>query len=365
VTTVAASKVDVLIPAFNAASTVREAVDSILAQTLRDIRVVVVDDGSTDATPAILSSLAREDERIHVVTTPNQGIVEARNEALRHATADFIACLDSDDLALPQRLERQLEYLAAHPECVAVGTRIEHMDESGAPLHGMIQPGAPSEADAAKVPAAEPYIVQSTLMARRAPIEAIGCYRHVPNSEDSDLFWRLAERGTLVILPETLGRYRVHSASTSSSIVSGRVMAVGSQLGALSSLRRKAGRPDLAFPRRLHEEMIAAATLEGMCVAAAGGLDPEEAQRLRVAAGAKLMQMARYRPYEPDVGDCAFIRAALPFAARLGEENRKVVDWYVTVTAARLIRKGMLREAFALTPPRSYPVAAARVLLSR
>jgi hypothetical protein len=74
--------------------------------------------------------------------------------------------------------------------------------------------------------------------------------------------------------------------------------------------------------------------------------------------------MARYRPYEPDAGDCAFIRSALPYAARLTQQNRREVDWYVTVTAARLVRKGMLREAWALTPPRAYPVAAARVLLS-
>jgi hypothetical protein len=352
-------------PAFNAAATLREAVGSILAQTLKDIRLIVVDDGSTDATPAILGELARQDDRLQVVTTANNGIIEARNETLRHATADFVACLDSDDLALPERLERQFDYLAAHPECVAVGTRIEHMDESGKPLHGMIQPGSPSEADAAKVPAAEPYIVQSTLMARRAAIEAVGGYRHVPYAEDSDLFWRLAERGELAILAETLGRYRVHTSSTSSTLVNGRVLAVGSQLVALSALRRKAGRPDFAFPRGLHKEMAAAVTLEGMCAVAARDLDPEEAKRLRVAAGAKLMQMARYRPYEPDVDDCAFIHAGLPLAAGLGGENRKTVDWYVTVTAARLIRKGLLREAWTLTPPRAYPVAAARVLLSR
>jgi Glycosyl transferase family 2 len=360
---VIAAKVDVLMPAYNAAATVREAIDSVRSQTLKDLRLIVVDDGSTDATPAILSARASEDDRVLVITTPNNGIVEARNEALRHATAEYVACLDSDDLAFPERLERQVAYLVGHPECVAVGTEIEHVDESGAPLSGMIQPGSPSDADAAKVPAAEPYIVQSTLMARRAAIEAIGGYRQVPNSEDSDLFWRLAERGTLVILPEQLGRYRVHTSSISSSIVSGRVMAVGSQLGALSALRRKSRRPDLPFPRSLHKEMNAAVTMEGMCAAAARDLDPEEVQRLRVAAAAKLMQMARYRPYEPDMGDCAFIRAALPFAGSLGEQNRKVVDWYVTVTAARLFRKGMWREALALTPPASLPLAAARVLL--
>ena len=360
-----APKVNVLMPAYNAAATVREAIDSIRVQTLKNLRIVVVDDGSTDETPAILAALAREDDRVHVVVTPNNGIVEARNEALRHATAEYIACLDSDDLALPQRLERQLAYLNQHPDCVVAGTRIEHMDENGAPLFGLGQPSSPSDADPSKVPAGEPYIVQSTLMARRAPIEAIGGYRHVPNSEDSDLFWRLAERGTLVILPEKLGRYRVHTSSTSSSIINGRVMAIGSQLGALSALRRRAGRADLVFPRTLFDAMKAATTMQDMYAVAARDLEPDEAQHLAIASATKLMELARYRPYEPNEYDCAFIRAALPFATRLALQNRKEVDWYLTVTSARLMRKGMLREAWALTPPRAYPVAVARVLISR
>jgi hypothetical protein len=109
--------------------------------------------------------------------------------------------------------------------------------------------------------------------------------------------------------------------------------------------------------------MAAAATLEGMYAVAVRDLEPEEAQRLRVAAGAKLMEMARYRPYEPDIGDCAFIRASLPLAPKFGDHSRKVVDWYVSVTTARLIRKGMLREVLALAPPASLPRAAARALI--
>ena len=76
------------------------------------------------------------------------------------------------------------------------------------------------------------------------------------------------------------------------------------------------------------------------------------------------MELARYRPFEPDIGDCRFIRAALPFAAALTAQNQKEAAWYVTVTAARLVRKGMLAEAFALTPPKHYPIAAARTLLA-
>jgi glycosyltransferase involved in cell wall biosynthesis len=359
------ARVDVLMPAYNAASTVREAVESLTAQTLRDIRIVIVDDGSTDETPAVLLELAAADARVVVVTTANQGIVEARNKALRCAEAEFIACLDSDDIAFPHRLESQLAYMEAHPECVALGSLVEHVDENGVALPGMTQPGDPALADAGRAPALEPYLIQSTLMARRADVVALGGYRHVPNSEDSDLFWRLGERGALVNLPEKLCKYRVHTSSISSSIVNGRIMAVGSQLGALSALRRRPGRRDLAFTLDAHKALKAAVTMEAMCELASAKLDPEEARHLRIASATKLMELARYRPYELDAGDCAFVRAALPEAKRLSPQNQKDVDWYVTVTAARLVRKGLLAEALALTPVQNYPVTAARVFLSR
>jgi glycosyltransferase involved in cell wall biosynthesis len=357
--------VDILMPAYNAAATVRAAIESLRAQTLRDIRIIVIDDGSTDATPEILADIAAVEPRLLVVTRQNGGIVEARNEALRHAEAEFIACLDSDDIAFADRLERTRAYLRAHPGCVAVGGAVEHVDEGGAPLLGFQQSGPPGNADAAKIPALEPYIVQSTLMARRADLIAIGGYRHVPNSEDSDLFWRLSERGALVNLPETLGRYRVHTASISSTLHNGRIMAVGSQLGALSVLRRRAGRADIAFSREMHDALKACATLHDMIEIAARGLDADEARHLRIAAACKLMELARYRPFEPDRADCSFIRAALAHAAALAPENRKEVTWYVTVTAARLVRKGLLAEAFALTPAKDYPIAAARTMLGR
>lgn len=358
-------RVDVVMPAFNAAATVREAVESLLAQTMRDLRVVVVDDGSTDDTPAILADIATTDPRVHVIRKGNDGIVEARNDALRACEAEYIACLDADDTAFPDRLERQLAYMEQHRDCVALGGEVDHIDEHGSPIEGLVQQGDPSRADAAKAPALEPYILHSTMMARRADIVAVGGYRHVPNSEDSDLFWRLQERGALANLPEKYGAYRVHTASISSSIVNGRVMAVGSQLGALSALRRRARKEDMTFPRELHASLRAAATMEKMCAAAARDIEPEEADHLRIASAAKLMELARYRPYELDASDCAFVRAALPFAKRLSRENQKEIDWYVTVTAARLMRKGLFLEALTLAPPKSYPVAAARALLQR
>lgn len=359
------ARVDVVMPAYNAAATIAEAIRSLQVQTLSDIGMIIVDDGSTDQTGAIVKELAAADERIRVVTQPNRGIVEARNEALRQCGAEYVACLDADDIAAPDRLERQVAYLDAHPECIAVGGAVQHIDVSGVPLTG-VPPTAPLQnADPERAPALEPYIVQSTLMMRRAEVDAIGGYRHVPNSEDSDLYWRLSERGVLVNLPDIVGKYRVHASSASSSIVSGRVMAVGSQLGALSVLRRRAGAPDLEFRFELLGDLRAARTLAAMTELASQDLAPQEAERLRLCAGAKLMEMACYRPYELDESDCGFIRAALPFSERLNPKHRMDLNWYVTVTAARLLRKRMWREATILTPPKHYAVAAARALLQR
>src|SRR5690606_4954562 len=252
----------------------------------------------TDQTPVVLARLASADARVHIIRKQNDGIVEARNDALRACEAEFVACLDADDIAYPERIERQLAYMERRPECVALGGEVEHIDEHGAPVANMVQQGDPAKADPSKAPALEPYILHSTLMARRADVVAVGGYRHVPNSEDSDLFWRLQEHGALVNLPVRYGAYRVHTASISSSIVNGRIMAVGSQLGASSALRRRAERKDVEFPRELHASLRAAATLEKMCAAAAREIDPDEADHLRIAAAAKLMELARYRPYE-------------------------------------------------------------------
>src|SRR5690349_10856990 len=109
------ARIDVLIPVYNGARTVASAVRSMQTQTLRDIRIHVVDDGSTDDTPQILRALADADDRIVVHTQPNGGIVDALNAGLARCTAPFVARHDADDLAYPQRLQRQLDYLLEHP----------------------------------------------------------------------------------------------------------------------------------------------------------------------------------------------------------------------------------------------------------
>ena len=121
--------VSVIVTTYNYAQFVREAINSVLGQTIEDLQVLVIDDGSTDNTAEILASL--NDPRIEVIRTPHQGSCAARNEGLARARGDFIAFLDADDHFRPEKLERQLRMMKAEPDLVAVLTNFVRFDESG------------------------------------------------------------------------------------------------------------------------------------------------------------------------------------------------------------------------------------------
>jgi len=359
-----APEIDVLIPAYNAGTTLDAALASMAGQTISDIRILVVDDGSTDQTPRLLATWAARDPRVQVLRKANGGIVEALNHGLAQCTAEFVARFDADDIAYPQRLRTQLDFLRAHPDHVAVGCDVDHIDDKGASITGLPRPGSPEDADPLWFPAREPYLIHPFVMMRRGPVMDVGGYRPSPNSEDSDLYWRLKERGRLHNLEERLGQYRVHGSSISgASIVNGRVMAIGSQLSAISASRRRAGRADLAFAATDAGALKSAASLGAMIDVVADRLDPAELASLRLAAGIKLLELAHYRPFEIEVQDATFIRAALARSELATPDNRGHIRWHVTQTSARLIRKGKVREALTLSPPAFLPRVAARILL--
>jgi glycosyltransferase involved in cell wall biosynthesis len=122
--------VSVLLAAHDDAAFLGEAVDSVLRQTLRDLELIVVDDASTDLTPALLDAI--EDDRLRVVRNEEQaGLATSLNRGLDLAGGRYVARLDADDVALPERLERQVERLEAEPGCAVVGTAIVDLDEHG------------------------------------------------------------------------------------------------------------------------------------------------------------------------------------------------------------------------------------------
>jgi glycosyltransferase involved in cell wall biosynthesis len=207
-----APAVSVMMPVYNTERYLAEAVESILAQTFADFELIVIDDGSTDGSGAILERYAARDGRIRPTRRPGRGTTPTRNEILAQARGEFCAVMDSDDVALPGRLERQVAYLRAHPECVAVGSRVLLIDPDGAPLRTMVRHMTHEEIDAVHMGGATgSAICHPTTMLRRAALEAVGGYRDEYDlAEDYDLYLRLAEVGRLANLPEVLLKYRRH-----------------------------------------------------------------------------------------------------------------------------------------------------------
>lgn len=352
-------------PAYNAAATIESALASMQVQSVRDIVIVVVNDGSTDATRGIVERLAAADPRIRLLNQVNGGIVDALNAGLALCTTELVARHDADDLALPDRFEKQIAYLQANPDCVAVSGAVRHIDNDGRVLKPKATLPSPDLSDPAHFPQIEPYLIHPFLTVRRATIEEVGGYRYVFHAEDTDLYWRLQDRGRLFNLPDILGDYRIHAGSISGvSVVNGRVSAMNSQRAGISALRRRAGRPDVAFPKAFLKEYESARSLKSMLEIAGRDLDEAEIDALALSAGLKLLELAAYRPYEVETEDCAFIRGALERSGRsIRRSNRALCGRMISGTAARLIQHGRTSSAIQLLPPMLYPSMAVRLFL--
>ena len=358
--------VDVLIPVFNGAPYLKEAIESIQNQAVSDLQIIIVDDGSTDATPTILAAIAAADPRVQVITTANRGIVDALNLALEHCSAPFIARHDADDIAYPDRFTVQLAYFAEHPDCVAQSATVRHIDETGRPVGSFGRLPSAALGDALYIPAIEPYLIHPFLMARREALVEAGGYRPVLHSEDTDLYWRLREKGKLHNIDSVLGDYRLHGGSISGgSLENGRIMALSSQLSALSYLRRQSGQEDLLFQREDYWRLKANAnSLERLYELALPWLNAEEQVRLKMTLSAKLLELTGYRPYEVALSDCRFLRsAAQESLGALRGSNRAFLVRRYSGTAARLLHKGLYREARALIWPAMLAPTLYRLLL--
>lgn len=180
----------------------RQALDSLFAQTLRDLEIVLVLDGVAPS-PA----LPRE-PRLRVLHLPQRlGVPRALNAGIAAARSGIVARLDGDDLAEPSRLERQLAVLGSRPDVVALGTAALVVDEAGAPLAHLRDPGD----DLARDLLTRNVVVHSSVLMRRGAVEAVGGYDpRCVRMQDYDLWLRLATVGTVANLPDVLTSYRVH-----------------------------------------------------------------------------------------------------------------------------------------------------------
>lgn len=207
--------VSVLMAVYNSERYLGQAVESILNQTLRELELIVLDDGSTDRSLAILQDYAAQDSRIRLHHQRNCGIPQTRNRLLALAAAELIAVMDSDDVALPQRLARQVMFLQQQPQVVCLGSAFELIDAQNRRITTLPVPLADAEIQR-QILAGHAAIFQPCAMMRRTAVRQVGGYNPaMTQAEDLDLWLRLGEVGELANLPEALVQYRLHADSVS------------------------------------------------------------------------------------------------------------------------------------------------------
>lgn len=221
-----APKVSVVIPAYNHAAFVAQAVESVLAQSEENLELIVVDDGSQDATLDVLVSFT--DPRLQVITQENQGAHAAINRGLSRASGQFLAILNSDDVYHPRRLERLVQVLEKDSSIGLVGSFIEVIDTQGRVLglkrgYHSLEPWllekpelsfrAGSDLRAALL--TENYFATtSNFVMRREWFERVGPFRPLRYAHDWDFALRMARISRLALVPEPLLQYRVHATNT-------------------------------------------------------------------------------------------------------------------------------------------------------
>lgn len=252
--------ISAILPVYNGQAYVREAVESILAQTFTDFELIIINDGSTDGSGAILRELAARDQRIVLVERANGGLVSALNEGIERARAELIARMDADDVAMPERFALQHARMEAEPELGVpqlglLGSFIRIMDKTGRIIRQGDYPISPAEAAhflEHGCPVAHP-----TVMMRREAVVQAGGYRNLfSHCEDYDLWLRISELGYgIANLPQPLLNYRMHGANVSA--VHREAQELGTMVALLAHRCRLAGLPDPAAEAgRLHAGLI-------------------------------------------------------------------------------------------------------------
>lgn len=209
--------VSVLLPAYNAERYLEQAVRSVLEQTHRQLELLAIDDGSTDATLRILRALALEDDRVRVISHENLGMGAALNRAAVEARHDWLVRMDADDIMAPARIERQLAFLAAHPQLMVASSLVHYIDAPGK----VIGHSRSEYTDAATVRRAfeQADLIgfhHPAVIMRRDAFIAIGGYRpQFWPCDDLDLWSRIVERypDSMLVQDEHLLFYRIHDSS--------------------------------------------------------------------------------------------------------------------------------------------------------
>jgi glycosyltransferase involved in cell wall biosynthesis len=242
--------VSFVLPVYNARDDVADAVRSVLAQTWTDFELLLIDDGSTDGSGDVLRSF--NDPRIRVLTQENRGLVPTLNRGIEEARGTWIARMDSDDLCLPHRLQKQMDYLAANPDIALLGGWVATIDEGGALLADVV-PFPVSHEELWSTIGRRPWVMchPAVIFRRDAAID-VGLYHPAyKHAEDAEFFARMMTRYRAANLPEVVLKYRLRPGAVSGAFKDfGRVNA---ELVRKIIDRWKPGEPFAATPQERAE----------------------------------------------------------------------------------------------------------------
>ncbi len=238
--------VSVVMCVFNGERFLHEAVESILVQSFRDFEFIVIDDGSSDSTPSILDTFAGRDKRLKVRREPHVGLIGSLNKGCCLAQGEYIARMDADDIAKPDRLALQVEFMKGNPDIGVLGGTVELMDATGRTIGCSQNPL--KDAEIRKALQHRCPLWHPTVFFRREVFAQVGGYRAVVDAEDYDFWLRAAERFQMANLSSVLLQYRLHPGQTS---LQGRVR---QSLGMLAA-RAAADKRSMNLPDPLNEPM--------------------------------------------------------------------------------------------------------------
>jgi glycosyltransferase involved in cell wall biosynthesis len=320
--------ITVLMPVYNGERFVLDAVASILAQTFEDFELLVIDDGSTDKTRNLLETIS--DPRVHVLANPtNLGLIATLNRGLELARGRYLARMDADDLAAPERLARQIDYLERHPHVHVLGCMAELIDEHGRRCSSLA--GYPTE------PAAirdflfqECCLIHPSVVFRTDTVREAGGYSaSARHAEDYELWLRLSDNHALANLPDKLISYRIHPGQV--SITNLMIQYATVQTCRNTALARRQARGEdmravekIIHPSRLRRWSAAACTL---------GRDYLNwytlyrlMQQPKMAFGFALSAV-KHSPLSPEAWKSLFLGA---FEVVIPKQWRRIMCWYFT-----------------------------------
>jgi glycosyltransferase involved in cell wall biosynthesis len=213
-------KVSVVMSAYNGGRYLQAAIESILGQTYPDFEFIIIEDGSSDNSLETLREYAGRDERIRLIENhENIGLALSLNKGIEAAGGKYIARMDADDISLPGRFARQLDYLESHPKIWVLGSGIQIIDENGKVLRNVDYSNDPEVLRWNMMLGAEGIVCHPASMLRKELFETIGIFKDIPTSQDHELWTRLFFMKDLPItnLPDVLLSFRDHADRVSTS----------------------------------------------------------------------------------------------------------------------------------------------------